>query len=305
MEQTETETALRETRINTAKTNAQDRRAGALLMILSTVSFSMMSVMVKLSAAEIGTMEQVFFRNLVSVFIAGSILYRKKLPLFGDKKDQPALCARSFFGFVGVIMLFYAAANARQADVAVLSRTAPVWTTVFSVLFLKEKLSKVQIPVIILCLAGAVIAMRPALDSNPLPLFLAAMTAVTSGLAYNMIALCKGKVDALTVIFHFSFFSTVCALFMMLPTFSVPTPKELAALILIGVFAAGGQIGLTYAYQKAPAAEVSIYDYIGIVASMILGFVFFGEALSLTSVLGGVLITGAALWSYLYNHKRA
>lgn len=51
----------------------------------------------------------------------------------------------------------------------------------------------------------------------------------------------------------------------MIPSFVVPTPRDLIMLILIGIFGAGGQIGLTYAYQKAPAAEVSIYDYSGII----------------------------------------
>ena len=228
----------------------------------------------------------------------------KESPFFlGEKQYQPALFARSFFGFVGVIMLFYATANARQADIAILSRTSPIWTTVFAALILKEKISKVQVPVIALCLAGTVVAMRPSFDSNILPLLLAAATAVSSGLAYTMIAFCKGKVHPLTVIFHFSLFSTVAGFFLMLPTFTMPTFRDVIMLILIGVFAAGGQIGLTFAYQKAPASEVSIYDYVGIVVSMLIGNLVFGEPLAASSILGGVLITSSALWSYWYNHR--
>ena len=57
-------------------------------------------------------------------------------------------------------------------------------------------------------------------------------------------------------------------------------------LILIGIFGAGGQIGLTYAYQKAPVAEVSIYDYSGIIFSAILGYVLLDESLSLSTIVG-------------------
>ena len=57
-------------------------------------------------------------------------------------------------------------------------------------------------------------------------------------------------------------------------------------LILIGIFGAGGQVGLTYAYQKAPAAEVSIYDYSGIIFSAILGYVLLDESLSLSTIVG-------------------
>ena len=280
-----------------------NRRQATALMLVSTTSFCLMSMVVKLSAPTVGTLQQVFFRNLVSLIAVGVVIWKRNLPFLGEKQYQPALFARSFFGFVGVIMLFYATANARQADIAILSRTSPIWTTVFAALILKGKISKVQVPVIALCLAGTVVALRPSFDSNILPLLLAAATAVSSGLAYTMIAFCKGKVHPLTVIFHFSLFSTVAGFFLMLPTFTMPTFRDVIMLILIGVFAAGGQIGLTFAYQKAPASEVSIYDYVGIVVSMLIGNLVFGEPLAASSILGGVLITSSALWSYWYNHR--
>lgn len=281
----------------------ENRKQAILLMTLSSASFCLMSLVVKLSATNIGTLQQVFFRNLVSLFIVGFLIYRKKLPFLGEKEYQPALCARSFFGFLGVVMLFYATAHARQADVAIISRTTPIWTTLFAALILKEKISRVQIPVIALCLAGSFAAMRPAFDSGLFPLLMAAATSVASGMAYTMIAFCRGKVNPLTVIFHFSLFSTVAAFFLMLPSFVMPSGRDLCMLFLIGVFAAGGQIGLTYAYQKAPASEVSIYDYVGIVISMLLGYFVLGEPLTPATVLGGLLITGSALWSYFYNRR--
>lgn len=280
-----------------------NRGQATALMLMSATSFCLMSMVVKLSATTAGTLQQVFFRNLVSLIAVGAVIWKKKLPFLGKKQYQPTLCARSLFGFIGVIMLFYATANARQADIAILSRTSPIWTTIFAALILKEKISKVQVPVIVLCFAGTVVAMQPAFDSNILPLLLAAATAVCSGLAYTIIAFCKGKVHPLTVIFHFSLFSTVAGFFLMLPTFTMPTFQDVIMLILIGVFAAGGQIGLTFAYQKAPASEVSIYDYVGIVVSMLIGQLVFSEPLTASSVLGAVLITSSALWSYWYNHR--
>ena len=281
-----------------------ERNQAVVLMLLSALSFSLMQAVVKLSATSIGTMEQVFCRNLISMAIS-FVLRRSHLPLLGSRNHQPALLARSFFGFIGVVMLFSATAGARQADIAVLNRTSPIWVSLFALLILRERISKVQIPVILLCLAGAVAAMRPSFDSNTLPLVLALLTAVSSGLAYTMIAFCRGQVAPMTVIFHFSLFSTIAAGLLMIPSFVVPTPRDLMMLVLIGIFGAGGQIGLTYAYQKAPAAEVSIYDYSGIIFSAILGYVLLGESLSLSTVVGAALITAGGLWSYCANRRQA
>ena len=281
----------------------KNRKQAILLMTLSTFSFSMMSLVVKLSATSVGTLQQVFFRNLISLGIMGVLLRRGRLPFLGEWRYQPALCARSFFGFVGVVMLFYATANARQADVAILSRTTPVWTTFFAAMILREKISRVQIPVIVLCLVGATVAIRPTFDSELLPLLLAAGSAVSSGIAYTAIAYCKGKVHPLTVIFHFSLLSTVAAFFLMLPSFTLPSGRDLVMLVLIGIFAAGGQVGLTFAYQKAPASEVSIYDYIGIVISMLLGWGVLSEPLTLFNCLGSGMIVCGALYSRFYNQR--
>lgn len=89
-----------------------ERNQAVALMLLSALSFSLMQAVVKLSATHIGTMEQVFCRNLISMAISFVLLRRSHLPLLGGRKYQPALLARSFFGFIGVVMLFYATAGA-------------------------------------------------------------------------------------------------------------------------------------------------------------------------------------------------
>lgn len=283
----------------------KERNQAVLLMLLSTLSFALMQTVVKISSTAVGTMQQVFCRNLISMIITFSLLKKKHLPLIGPREYQLPLFLRSFFGFIGVVMLFTATIGARQADIALLERTSPIWVSLFAMIFLKEKLSKIQIPVILLCLAGAFIAMRPSFESDATPLVLALLTAISSGLAYTMIAFCKGHVNPLTVIFHFSVFSTVAAGILMLPTFVVPGWKDVLMLCLIGVFGAGGQIGLTYAYQKAPASEVSIYDYFGIICSALLGYFLLGEEFTLPTAAGALLITAGGLWSYLYHRKKS
>ena len=74
-------------------------------------------------------------------------------------------------------------------------------------------------------------------------------------------------------------------------------------LFLIGTFASLGQIFLTFAYKNAPAGEVSIYNFSGIICSSILGYLVLGEVLDLMSWLGMIIIITAALVMFLYNKK--
>jgi len=281
----------------------KEKTQAILFMILSALSFSLMQMVVKLSAAGIGTMQQVFFRNSVSLIVSAYLIKKEGLQFFGPKEYYPALFARSFFGFVGMILLFYAAANAKQGDVSVLNRTNILWVCLFAAVILKEKISKKQIPMIVLCLLGAVIALRPTFDSSILPLLAAALSAACCGMAYVMISYCKGRVPSMTVVFCFSLFSTVAAGVLMIPTYVPPKPVEWLMLILIGIFGSLGQIFVTNAYQKSPASQVSIFDYSGIIFSALIGALLLHERLTASTVIGALLITAAGLLSYLDGRK--
>lgn len=273
-------------------------------MLLSALSFSIMQVFVKWSSAEVGTFEQTFFRNLVSLIIAAGMVRRERLDVVQEmKRGRWALWGRSFFGFLGVLLFFYAAGHARQADVAMLNRASPVFVTLFAGVFLKEKITLTKIASTVLCLTGAYIAMQPSFESNPFPLLAALGAAVTAGIAYTMLAYCKAFVAAPVIILHFSLFSTVCSAVLMLPVFVTPSLPACFMLLMIGVFAAGGQFLLTYAYRYAPASEVSIYQYSGVVFTAVLSYFAFGEALTGRSVLGGLVILSAIFWVFIY-HKR-
>ena len=55
-------------------------------MLVSSLSFSIMQVFVKLSSEEVGTFEQTFFRNLVSLIIAAVMVRRENLQVFQEIK---------------------------------------------------------------------------------------------------------------------------------------------------------------------------------------------------------------------------
>ena len=275
------------------------KQKGILLMLLSAFLFAGMQVLIHMTG-ELPLMEQVFFRNIVSLILCFYLIKRHKLSMFGERKYQPLLFMRSSFGLLGLVSLFYAASRANQADVTILSKLSPFLITIFAALFLKEKISKVQVPALLIAFGGAFLVANPAFNSNLFPLFLAFCCAIFSSVSYTLLAYFKDKVDGITVIMHFSTFCVAVALPFIAMNFVLPSPRQFFLLLLMGTFGGFGQIALTYAYRFAPAAEVSVYNYSGILFSMILGFLVLGQSLPLTSLLGGALVIAASLLIYKY-----
>jgi Permeases of the drug/metabolite transporter (DMT) superfamily len=281
------------------------RKRGILLMLLSSLLFSAMQVIINITGKQIPLMEQVFFRNIISLAISFVIIRKKGLSLFGEKKDQLLLFMRSGFGLLGLVSLFYAASRASQADVTILSKLSPFLITLFAYLFLKEKIAKIQIPALMIAFCGVVFVANPGFHSNALPLLFAVLCSIFSSVTYTLLAYTRDKVDALTVIMHFSTFCAVISLPFFIMNMTVPDLKELLLLLLMGAFGGFGQIALTYAYRMAPASEVSVYNYSGILFSMILGYAFLGEAVPFHSLIGGALVILASLLTYRYSNRPA
>ena len=171
---------------------------------------------------------------------------------------------------------------------------------------MKEKLSKVQIPALVLAFGGAFLVSSPRFNSNSLPLLIAFLSTITTGVSYTLLSYFKDKVDGLTVIMHFATFS---ALFSMLfifisGNFVVPVGKDLFTLMLVGIFGTVGQILLTYAYRLAPASYVSIYNYVGILFSMLMGYFVLHQEVAMSSILGGGIIVIASLMVYIYDQSK-
>lgn len=281
---------------------ATTKQKGILLMLMSALMFSAMQIVVHLTGDRIPLMEQVFFRSIVCAVMCFVILRKNKLPLFGEIKNQPLLFLRSGFGSLGIITLFYASARANQADVTILSKLSPFLITLFAFLFLKEEIAKIQVPALLIAFCGVLFVARPAFNSNVLPLFMAFLNSIFSSVTYTLLAYSKDKVNAFTIIMHFSVFGTVVSIPFFVTNIVVPDPKDLLLLLLMGVFGGFGQIALTYAYRMAPASEVSIYNYSGILFSMFLGYVVLGETVAHTSLLGGGLVILASLLTYRYSN---
>lgn len=282
-----------------------ERTKGAVLMCTSAFLFSAMQIPISLSGTTIPIMEQVFFRNIVTLILSFILIMRSGGSLFGTKKNQPLLFVRSAFGFLGLVTQFYAVAHANQGDVSTMMKLSPFMITLWAAIFLKEKIRKVQVPALLIAFLGAAFVANPAFNSNLFPLFMAFLCAFFSSVSYTLLAYFKNKVDGMTIIMHFSTFCVLACIPFMIFDFVMPTFKELLLLLLIGVFGGFGQIALTYAYRLATAAEISIYNYSGIVFSIILGYVFLGEVLDVTSVIGCALVIIAALITYIFSGKKA
>ncbi len=271
-------------------------------MLLSTLSFSVMQIVVKASGS-IPVMQQVFSRNLITAAFGLIVLLYKRENLFGHRENQRLLLVRSLFGYIGVVFYFYATQHMVSADAAILHRSSPFFVTLFSALFLREKLSFTQIIALLTAALGAVMVVQPRMNSGVVPAVVALLSAAAAGAAYTAISCLKGKESSACIIFYFSIFSCLSSLIIGGRRFIRLDSFGYVALLGIGCLAAIGQVLLTMSYKMAKASEVSIFNYSGVIFAGVLGAILFKETLNLISLVGMMLIILAALLIYFKRQK--
>lgn len=279
----------------------QDNKTkGIIFMLISSLGFSFMAVSIKY-VSDIPLFEKIFFRNLVSLFVAlwGMRNMKSFSVLLGQKGNRGFLLARAVAGLLGVVTNFYAIAHLPLANANILNKLSPFVVLFLSAFFLKEKLRKIQVIGFFVSFFGVILIVKPTLDFNIIPSLSAILSAIFAGTAYTIVrVLGNRKENPNTIVFVFSLVSVLGIFPFMMANYVVPSFKELLILLSIGIFATFGQFGLTYAYKYSKASEVSIYTYSSIIFTIILGFFFFGEIPDILTIIGGIIITAVAVKLY-------
>ncbi len=281
------------------------RNKGILYIICSAFFFALMSMMVRMSG-DLPSIEKSFFRNFVAMFFSFYMLKRQQIAFRIQKNQIVPLILRSTFGTIGILCNFYAVDHLMLADASILNKLSPFFAILFSFLLLKEKISPFALGCVVTAFIGSLFVIKPGIGAvSSLPALVGMCGGLCAGIAYTFVrVLGERKMKGTIIVFFFSAFSCLVTLPYMVTNFHPMTLRQLICLLLAGIFACGGQITITAAYQHAPARDISIYDYTQIIFSTILGFLFFRQIPDYLSFIGYAIIILASFVMFLYNRKQ-
>lgn len=277
-----------------------NRNKGIMFIIISALGFAMMSAFVKL-AGELPSFQKTFFRNIVSLAIALILVLKYKEKPFGSLKNQKILIMRSTFGTIGIVLNYYAIDKLVLSDANMLNKLSPFFVVIFSALFLSEKIKIKQVLALVVAFIGVLFIINPSFDLKMIPALAGILGGISAAAAYTCLRVLGKKEKYYTVVFYFSFFSTIVMLPFVIATYTSMSMIQLIYLLLAGIFASIGQFGITLAYKYAPAKEISIFDYSNIAFSAILSIFIFNTIPNKLSILGYIIIFLASLYMFIYN----
>jgi len=277
---------------------------GIIYIIFAGFFFSLMTLFVR-SSGELPTMQKAFFRNAVAAVVSVVLLAKSNEGFKIQKTSYGSIFMRCLFGTSGMICNFYAIDRLGLADANMLNKLSPFFAIITSIFVLKEKANKVEWAAVIIAFLGAVFVIKPSFQITSLYGLIGMYGGFGAGVAYAFVRkLGKQGERSPIIVMCFSLFSTMVTLPFLIFDYHPMSGKQLLLLLAAGVAATGGQLCITTAYTKAPAKEISVFDYSQVLFAASLGWIFFSEIPDRYSVIGYILIIGVAIFKWWYALKQ-
>jgi drug/metabolite transporter (DMT)-like permease len=254
-------------------------------------------------AGNVSLSEKILFRNIFALAFSFYLVKRTGSRLLGKPENRKFLLGRAVFGNTALTLYFWAIMKIPVADATMLNNLSPFFVTIFAWFFLKEKLSKLQFPSLVLVFIASLLIIKPKFDFSAIPAAAGAFSAVLSGMAYVIVRYLHDKENPATIVFFFSLVSAILVLPAAIYQFQIPTCQKLLALSGIGIFASVGQITITYAYKFAKATEISLLVYVNVLFTVLFGWLIWNEIPDIWSLTGGITIIGVSAVLFWYNKK--
>lgn len=279
----------------TIQTHQKSVLLGCAAMLGSTVLFSLMHVSVRYLSAELHPFEIAFFRNFLGLIILLPLMLRKSAELLKTNHIKWHLL-RSGLNVFAMLIFFYALSITPLAVVQALSFSAPLFATVMAVIFLGEKVRLRRWMAIIIGFTGVLIILRPGAAPIELGSLLVLGSAAIWALTMIVIKHLSNTDSPLTITAYVTIFLSILSLIPALFFWKWPQGLQWGWLLFAAVTGTLGQLLLAKAFAYAETSIVLPFDFAKIIWSAGLGYVFFGEYVSVYTFLGGAIIFAGACY---------
>ena len=262
---------------------------GFLYMFLSVCAFSVMDLIVKWSDNyPLG--QVIFFRGFFGLVLYYFVIPKERLKDFYFTKRPMLHFSRCFFGLMALLSIFTALRNLPLATVVSISFAAPIFTTIFSIFFLSEKVGYFRWLAVFVGFVGIIIISEPGLSS--LNIYYIFPVIFVLGMSYVAISIrqLSSTEPVWLISLYFSAAITLAGLFTIPYGWLMPNLIDLILLSLIGIFGGVANLWLSQSYKFSEVSLVTPLKYLALVFAIIFGYFIWDEIPTIKTLVGATLV---------------
>jgi len=277
---------------------------GIMFMIGATVMFAISNALSKWVVAIYPVGEVMFSRSLTSLIVCATFMLPVTgLSVFATKRVRDHL-ARGLSQAISQTFTVLAFSLMPLAGAVAINFSAPLFSGLISVLFLKERAGATRWGTLLAGFVGVLIVVKPGADSIQLGALFALANAVMYGSVTVAVRGMSKTESANTLLMWQMVCLAVMHSFLLVFGFKWPTPQHAGLLISSGIANAAAQYLWTRALHAAPATAVSPFYYFLLVWTMFIGFFVWGDVPTASLLIGsGIVVASGLFLLYQEAHR--
>ena len=271
---------------------------GYVFIAISALSYSFMSIFVKLAGDELTTIQIVFVRGVLTLLFTYIILIKKNIPPLGN--NRKVLIIRGLVGSIALFFVYDSLQRFSLPEATVIQYLYPIFTALFAGMIISEQITKKIYLSIIFGLLGVYIILDfpfSKIEAVPqLDIIIALSGAGLTGFSYVMVKKASNLQESPYVImFYFPLLTVPLSVFFLIGNWETPSILMWIYLIFIGITSQIGQIFLTFGYELLPASRAAMTSYLQVPFSVIAGIIIFNDIITVNFIFGTIIILSTIL----------
>jgi drug/metabolite transporter (DMT)-like permease len=272
-----------------------DTHRALLLMTASATLFGLMAFSAKIASQRLSGPQVAMIRMAVGLLPALAVPRWRRAAMHFHRLDL--ILYRGFFGGLAVMLYFLAIQHTSVGVATLLNYTAPIWSAIFSILFIGERFSaRVLIPLPI-ALTGIVLVIHAHAAPGDVLGFgrweiVGACSAVASGVAVTAMRAARRGENSWSVYASFCLLGMFVNMPLAIAQWKTPHGAEWIAIAATSIFAMGAQLLMTFSLRWVDAMTVGVISQLAVLVSMALGALFLDERIVLMAAIGAALTIG-------------
>ena len=263
-------------------------------MFLSIIGFSLMDVIVKWSV-DYPVGQVLFFRGFFGIIFYFFIIPRERLHDFYKTKRPGLHSLRCIAGLIAIVAIFIALRKLPLATVVSISFAAPIFTTIFSIFLLSEKVGVYRWLAVLVGFIGILIITEPGISN--LNIYYIFPIIFCLGLSY--VAITLRQLSTTEPVWLISLFFSIAITFLSFLTLPfgwvMPSFNHFLILSLVGIFGGVSNLWLSQSYKFSEVSLVTPLKYLALVFAIIFGYFIWNEIPTLKTLMGALLVIVSTL----------
>jgi len=263
-------------------------------MFISICAFSVMDVIVKWTD-EYPVGQVLFFRGFCGLIPILFIIPKERYVDF-YKTSRPLLhFKRCIAGIIALISIIIALRNLPLATVVSVTFAAPIFTTIFSIFLLNEKVGFYRWLAVMVGFIGIIVISEPGFSS--LNFYFIFPIIFCLGLSYVAITIRRlSTTEPVWLIgFFFSISIMILSFFTFYQNWLLPNLIDLFLLSMIGILGGLANLWLTQSYKLSEVSLVTPLKYLALVFAIIFGYLIWDEIPTTKTLIGAILVIASSI----------